>query len=62
MLDLVQAPDSINIKQQVNNIIDTNHLNRFISRKVELSTQDNQIILHSQVEEFTRTEIDKIAH
>ena len=60
MLDLVQTPDSINIKQQVNNIIDTNHLNRFISRKIEVSSKENQIVLHSSVEEFTRTEIDKI--
>ena len=60
MLYQDHKPDSINIKQQVNNIIDTNHLNRFISRKVELSTQDNQIILHAQFEEFSRTEIDKI--
>ena len=60
MLGLDQTPDSVNIKQQVNSIIDTHDVNRFISRKIEVSSQDNQIILHSSVEEFTPTEIDKI--
>ena len=60
MLYPVQTPGSVNTKQQVNSIIDANYLNRFISRKIEVTSQENQIVLHSSVEEFTRTEIDQI--